>query len=211
MVRAVGALRGELPGPEHRGGRWDVPRVATSTGGAYLPVLTSSDAETWIARPAYAQPACVGGPVDPFFNDALPCPAAWAPDRAVAGRMTKEVWAPGVAEVEGRFVAPYSVRQDLERDRFCISVATSSGPLGPFVDTSTGPVVCDARRPQRRHLRSEAARRPRPDGVLPGQDARAPRRGRPRLDALSRRAPAPVGSTRGRSDRRPRHPPIGAR
>jgi hypothetical protein len=82
--------------------------------------------------------------VDPYFNDALPCPARWAPDRAVGGRMTKEVWAPGVARIGGRSVAFYAVRERLDIDRFCISVATSGSPLGPFVDTSTGPLVCDS-------------------------------------------------------------------
>jgi beta-xylosidase len=116
----------------------------TATGGAYLPVLSSTDTVTWTARPRYAQPACVGGTVDPYFNDALPCPARWAPDRAVGGRMTKEVWAPGVARIGGRSVAFYAVRERLDIDRFCISVATASDPLGPFTDDTTGPLVCDA-------------------------------------------------------------------
>ncbi len=116
----------------------------TSTGGAYLPAMTSPDATTWTARPKYTQPACVGGEVDPFFNDALPCPARWAPDRDVGGRLKKEVWAPGAAKIDGRWVVFYSVRASLDRDRFCISVATADGPLGPFVDDSTGPIVCDA-------------------------------------------------------------------
>ena len=115
----------------------------TATGGAYLPVMSSTDTVTWTARPRYAQPDCVGGTVDPFFNDALPCPARWAPDRAVGGRMKKEVWAPGVARIGGRSVAFYAVRQRLDIDRFCISVATASDPLGPFTDDTTGPLVCD--------------------------------------------------------------------
>lgn len=45
----------------------------TNTGGAYLPVMTSTDLVTWTARPAYEQPDCVGGDVDPHFNE--PCPA----------------------------------------------------------------------------------------------------------------------------------------
>ena len=116
----------------------------TATGGAYLPVMSSRDTGTWVARPAYQQPTCVGGSSDPFFNDALPCPASWAPDRPVGGRLKKEVWAPGVAEIGGRWVVFYAIRQHLDRDRFCISVATADGPLGPFVDTTTGPLVCDA-------------------------------------------------------------------
>ncbi|CAN5832358.1 glycoside hydrolase family 43 protein [soil metagenome] len=115
----------------------------TSTGGAYLPVMTSTDLRTWTARPAYAQPSCVGGRADPFFNDALPCPASWAPDRPVGGRLTKEVWAPGAARIGSQWVVFYSVKTRLDPERFCISVATSRSPLGPFVDSSAGPLVCD--------------------------------------------------------------------
>src|SRR5438128_1635046 len=73
----------------------------TSTGGAYLPAMTSTDLSTWIARPAYNP----GPPLnsDPFFNDALPHPASWSPDRNVDGRMKKEVWSPGVAAIGGRY------------------------------------------------------------------------------------------------------------
>src|SRR3546814_485099 len=97
----------------------------TSTGGAYLPVMTSPDAQTWTARPRYPQPACVGGTVDPYFNDALPCPASWAPARPGGGRLAKEIWAPGAAKIGGRWVVFYSVRVDLSRDRVCISVDAS--------------------------------------------------------------------------------------
>jgi ribosomal protein L24E len=113
----------------------------TSTGGAYLPAMTSTDLRTWIARPAYRH-AADGG--DRFFNDALPTPASWSPDRNVEGRLKKEVWAPGVAQIGGRFVAFYSARATLDRDRFCLSVATSADPLGPFEDRTTEPVWCDA-------------------------------------------------------------------
>jgi len=114
----------------------------TSTGGAYLPVMSSTDIRTWIARPKYDP----GPPLnsDPFFNDALRTPAQWAPDRPVGGRLKKEIWAPGAAKIGSRFVVFYSVRQRLDRDRFCISVATSTSPLGPFDDNTPGPLVCDA-------------------------------------------------------------------
>ena len=113
-----------------------------STGGAYLPAMTSTDLVNWYARPAYDP----GSPLnqDRYFNDALPYPAKWGVDRAVSGRMTKEVWAPGVFQAAGRYVAFYSVRVQLSPDRFCISVATSSDPLGPFVDNTTGPLVCSS-------------------------------------------------------------------
>jgi beta-xylosidase len=58
--------------------------------------------------------------------------------------MKKEVWAPGVAKIGGRWVAFYSIRMRQSPARFCISVATSSSPLGPFVDRTAAPFVCDA-------------------------------------------------------------------
>jgi hypothetical protein len=116
---------------------------ATSTGGAYLPVMTSTDLKTWTPRPAYDPGAPLNS--DRYFNDALPNPAAWSPSRpGVSGRLTKEAWAPGVARIGNQYVAYYSARASLDRDRFCIAVATSSSPLGPFVDRSSAPLQCDA-------------------------------------------------------------------
>jgi hypothetical protein len=116
----------------------------TSTGGSYLPIMTSTDLGTWTARPAYPQPSCVGGTVDPYFNDGLPCPAPWGQDRPVGGRLTKEVWAPGAAHIGSTWVVFYSMRISTSPDRFCLGRATASGPLGPFVDTSPAPFHCDS-------------------------------------------------------------------
>jgi hypothetical protein len=116
---------------------------ATTTGGSYVPAMSSTDARTWIARPAYPQPACVGGEHDPFFNDSLPCPASWSPN-VNGGRLSKAIWAPGVARIGNRFVLFYAARVDPRTNRFCLSVATSADPLGPFVDTSTAPFHCDS-------------------------------------------------------------------
>src|SRR3954469_6152567 len=115
----------------------------TSTGGSYLPIMTSTDLATWTAHPAYAQPACVGGTVDPFFNDGFPCPPVWGQDRPVGGRLKKEGWAPGAAHIGGGWVVFYSMRVSSSPDRFCIGLATSSSPLGPYVDTSVVPFQCD--------------------------------------------------------------------
>ncbi|HXX91214.1 MAG TPA: glycoside hydrolase family 43 protein [Acidimicrobiales bacterium] len=62
-------------------------------------------------------------------GDALPSLPAWA--------TTGTTWAPGVLETAGRFLLFYATGQ-------CISVATASTPTGPFVDSSTGPLVCQA-------------------------------------------------------------------
>jgi len=114
---------------------------ATATGGSYLPVMTSTDLQTWTARPAYDP----GRPLnkDPYFNDALPYPAAWGADRPSDSRLTKEVRSPGVARIGGRYVLYYTVLQQVSPPRYCISVAMSQSPLGPFTDSSSGPLVCD--------------------------------------------------------------------
>jgi GH43 family beta-xylosidase len=115
---------------------------ATVTGGAYLPAMSSTDLQTWIARPAYDP----GAPLnkDRYFNDALPYPASWSPDSKADGRLKKDLWAPGVAAINGRFVAFYAARVTFERDRFCLSVATATNPLGPFTDNTTAPLWCDS-------------------------------------------------------------------
>jgi beta-xylosidase len=114
---------------------------ATTTGGAYLPVMRSTDLVTWTARPAYDP----GPPLDsdPYFNDALPHPARWGAESG-SGRITKQVWAPAVERIGGRYVLFYSIKASNSPERYCISVATASSPLGPFTDSSTGPFVCDS-------------------------------------------------------------------
>ena len=52
------------------------------------------------------------------------------------------VWAPSVAEVEDGYALYYTTRHR-DSGLQCISVATADDPLGPFVDGSDGPIVCD--------------------------------------------------------------------
>jgi len=113
---------------------------ATATGGAYLPVMTSTDLRVWTTRRA-AGAAEDGG--EPGANDALPSPARWALDRTPGTRLGVEIWAPGVAHLAGRYVAYYAVRVRATPRRFCISYAISPSPDGPFIDTTSGPLVCD--------------------------------------------------------------------
>jgi hypothetical protein len=118
---------------------------ATTTGGAYVPAMSSTDAGAWIARDRYPEPACVPGADDPYFNDALPCPAPWAPDIR-EGRLGKDVWAPGVARIGSGprpWVMFYAARTRAGSERFCLSVANASDPLGPYTDSSTAPFHCD--------------------------------------------------------------------
>jgi hypothetical protein len=112
-----------------------------TTGGAYLPVMSSTDLIHWTARPAYSNPNSGG---DPFFNDALPVAPSWGVEvpGATHPRLKKEIWAPGAAKIGGQYVVFHAVRVSNSSDRFCIGVSSSSNPLGPFTD-SGAPLVCD--------------------------------------------------------------------
>lgn len=52
------------------------------------------------------------------------------------------VWAPGVAAVDDGYLLYYTTRHT-ESGRQCISVAVGTDPAGPFVDSSTEPLICD--------------------------------------------------------------------
>jgi hypothetical protein len=105
----------------------------TSTGGAVLPVMSSTDLQTWTARPAYTPPALPGCDAGhAFYNDALPCRPAWA------GAAKNVIWAPGVARLpNGTWAAYYAIEER------CLSVAIASSPLGPFIDSTTSSLWCD--------------------------------------------------------------------
>lgn len=141
LLASPSAAVPELPGATYAGDFPDphVLRVgdvyyayATTTGGRHLPVLQSRDLRTWTGVHTDA----------PVVGDALPRPAWWSADRD--GGIAKETWAPSVIELGGRFLAYYAVRVAAPHDRFCISLATSASPAGPFVDATVQPLVCDA-------------------------------------------------------------------
>ena len=103
----------------------DVIRVGTTyyaytTGTDLLniPVLSSTDLQTW----------------EPL-GDALPALPSW--------QVPLYTWAPGVVFLDGQYVMYYASR-DAAIGLQCISVATATNPAGPFVDTSTGPLVCQS-------------------------------------------------------------------
>lgn len=66
-------------------------------------------------------------------GDALPHLPPWAAPGLV--------WAPSVLEINGTFVMYYTTSFGSSGDQ-CISSATSASPTGPFVDTSSAPLVC---------------------------------------------------------------------
>lgn len=91
---------------------------ATGSAGRHLQVMSSSDLHSWSA------------PADP-----LPVLPHWA---SAGG-----TWAPAVIAAGERFVMYYTV-QDPALGMECLSVATSVAPGLPFLDQSTGPLMCQA-------------------------------------------------------------------
>lgn len=65
-------------------------------------------------------------------RNALPAVPDWAQVRT---------WAPAVVQRGATFVMWYTTR-DRASARQCISVATATDPLGPFVDRSSAPAIC---------------------------------------------------------------------
>lgn len=119
---------------------------STTTGGSYVPAMSSTDLATWTARPAYnpgSFGSCVGA-YDQYFNDSLPCPASWAVRDPGTAHLRTEVWAPGVAKIGGKWRMFYVAKVRNSPLRQCISVAWSDSPLGPFRDDSTGALQCDS-------------------------------------------------------------------
>ena len=110
------SYRGDFPDPSvllSGGTYW---AYSTGSGGRNLQVMSSPDLHSWSA------------PADP-----LPILPHWA-----SGAGT---WAPSVTPMGARFVMYYTVR-DPSLGMECLSVASSLAPGGPFVDHSTGPLVC---------------------------------------------------------------------
>jgi hypothetical protein len=89
---------------------------ATNGGGGNVQLIRSADLARW-----------------EWLGDALPTLPGWAaPHRT---------WAPAVLPGRGRHVLYYSVRHRAS-GRQCISRAVASRPEGPFLDGSSGPLVC---------------------------------------------------------------------
>ncbi len=88
----------------------------TNAGGGNVQLATSTDEKSW-----------------KFVGNALPELPAWAEPNAT--------WAPSVLRLGDRYVLYYSLRKRGESTQ-CVSVAVASKPEGPFVDGSSGPLVC---------------------------------------------------------------------
>ncbi len=89
---------------------------STNAAAGNVQVLASADRRQW-----------------QIVGDALPALAAWA-NRG-------STWAPAVVARPGGFALFYTARES-STGLQCISVATAAAPQGPFVDQSTGPLIC---------------------------------------------------------------------
>jgi beta-xylosidase len=94
---------------------------STGSSGRNLQVMSSTDLQSWSS-----------------VRDPLPVLPGWA--------TTGRTWAPGVVQVGSTFLMYYTVH-DAALNQQCISLAQSAspaGPAGPFVDQSTGPLICQS-------------------------------------------------------------------
>lgn len=91
---------------------------ATNTRGANLPVIRSE-----------------GGGTGEYFGDAFPSLPAWSSPGFV--------WAPAVLSHGGRYILYYTTAVTASK-RQCVSRAVAPTPLGPFVDDSAAPMVCQS-------------------------------------------------------------------
>ena len=88
----------------------------TNSGAGNVQVLESTDLKQWAV-----------------LGDALPRLPSWArPDGT---------WAPGVVALNGAYFLYYTTTV-ASSGRHCISVAAADQPNGPFVDSTTRPLVC---------------------------------------------------------------------
>ena len=89
---------------------------ATNSVGGNIQIAESTDLTHWVA-----------------VGTALPTLPSWAnPDYT---------WAPSVAFINGKYDLYYAV-DPIGSTTECISVATSTSPAGPFVDSSSAPLEC---------------------------------------------------------------------
>lgn len=112
---------------------------STTSYGLNVPMVSSTDLRTWHAGSATE---------DNPTGDTLPRTAVWsAGEEKPDGRFKATTWAPSVVRIApGRFVMAYATRlDDGTGRRMCISLATSTRPSGPFVDTTTKPTICPGR------------------------------------------------------------------
>jgi arabinan endo-1,5-alpha-L-arabinosidase len=131
FLLAIPSVRTALPGMTQRTVytnpviRWDFadPHVMKASDGFYYAYSTE---HLTYERLAYIQVARSKDLVDwELLPDAMPEKPEWADT-------TRDFWAPGVIEADGRYYMYFSGIHD-ERESMCLGVATSGSPGGPFV------------------------------------------------------------------------------
>lgn len=123
---------------------------ATNHGGADLPITWSGDGHTWTARPQYEGSAANQDGDVGYFNDGFPS-VPWgidynSCDASTPGCDPKEMWAPTVAFIGGRWIGFHAVKIHREPafspyGRFAIYVSVADNPMGPFRAASSQPIV----------------------------------------------------------------------
>jgi arabinan endo-1,5-alpha-L-arabinosidase len=130
FLLAIPSVRAALPGMTQRAEytnpviRWDFadPHVMKASDGFYYAYSTEN---LTYERLAYIQVARSRDLVKwELLPDAMPEKPEWADT-------TRDFWAPGVIEADGRYYMYFSGIHD-ERDSMCLGVATSGTPGGPF-------------------------------------------------------------------------------
>jgi len=100
--------------------------IAYSTNdGPNVPVAISSDLIHWSFAVDPGQPG--------RRRDALPRLGSWAKQGFT--------WAPEVLQIGSKFLLYYTA-SDRRKNAQCIGAAIASDPLGPFIDSSLEPIVC---------------------------------------------------------------------
>ena len=123
----------------------DVVRLGThyyafSTGDGYdnIPVMTTTDLSSWPTKLL----------LDRRVSDALPCRSGSVQARTcqlsnwgTRAPRNGAPWSPSMIEVGAEYYLFYAA-WDPTVGHYCIGVAGSSDPMGPYVDDSEQPVVC---------------------------------------------------------------------
>jgi hypothetical protein len=85
------------------------------------------------------------------YNDALISPPSWGLVHNQGPWITRDYWAPSVVQIGSLYYAYAAVRVSNVSDdpnhygRFCLTMATSTSPLGPFRDASgSAPIECQS-------------------------------------------------------------------
>jgi Glycosyl hydrolases family 43 len=113
---------------------------AFSTGDGFdnVPVMTTTNLSSWPQTLL----------LNPDVSDALPCQTGTVPDGdcqishwATRAPDNGAAWSPSMIEAGDEYYLFYAA-WDPSVSHYCVGVAVSLSPMGPYVDHSAGPIVC---------------------------------------------------------------------